>query len=81
MESRIISIDEANLMLPLLRQIVGDIMAHWERIITKRTQLECVEKGLDPTGSGSRPGDEELESGNLKCELNILIDKINSYIR
>ncbi len=81
MESRIISIDEANRMLPLLRHIVEDIMANWEKIILKRAQLECMEKGLDPTGSGPGPADKEAAVQSLKFELNHLIDRINSYIR
>ena len=36
MESRLISIDEANRMLPLLRHIVRDIIKNWELIIYKR---------------------------------------------
>ena len=79
MESRIISIDEANRMLPLLRHIVGDIMANWEKIIFKRAQLERIEKRLDPSGSGPS-ADPDGVVQNLKRELNHLLDKINSYI-
>ena len=68
-------------MLPLLRHIVGDIMSHWERIIQKRTQLECMEKGLDPSGNGPAPADHDARIQNLKFELNHLIDNINNYIR
>jgi hypothetical protein len=81
MESRIIAIEEANRMLPLLRQIVGDIMSHWEKIIDKRTQLECIEKGIDASGRGAAPADRESRTQALKFELNYLIDKINNYIR
>jgi hypothetical protein len=77
METRIISIDEANRMLPLLRHIVEDIMSHWEKIIVRRTQLECIEKG-DSTPL-TRGGNVKMQ--NLKSELNYLIDKINNYIR
>jgi hypothetical protein len=80
MESKIISIDEANRMLPLLRQIVGDIMSYWEKIIEKRTQLECLEKGLRPDGRAPALKDPEAIQ-RLKFELNYLIDKINHYIR
>ena len=82
MESKIIGIDEANRMLPLLRQIVHDIMSHWEKIIQKRTQLECMEKGVDPSGKGGAPKGHTGElAQSLKFELNYLIDKINNYIR
>ena len=81
MESQIISVDEANRMLPLLRHIVGDIVSHWEKIIQKRTQLECMEKGLDPSGTAPTAKDQEAQIQHLKFELNYLIDKINNYIR
>ena len=55
MESRLISIDEANRMLPLLRHIVRDIVKNWELIIYKRTELECLEKGLDSVGPKLSP--------------------------
>ena len=86
MESRIIAIDEANRMLPLLRQIVNDIVSHWERIIQKRTQLECLEKGLPAAGDAADAGElsqeeQDARTQSLKVELNYLIDKINGYIR
>ncbi|MCZ6793220.1 MAG: DUF2203 domain-containing protein [Planctomycetota bacterium] len=81
MESRTIGVDEANRMLPLLGKIIEDVMAHWELIIQKRTQLECMEKGLDPSGKGPAPNDPPRPAQGLKTELNHLIDKINCYIR
>ncbi len=82
MESKVISIQEANRMLPLLRRIVIDITSHWEQIISKRTELECLEKEI------SAPGEDQDRAGcrtngltDLKAELNYLIDKINNYIR
>lgn len=81
MESRTIGVDAANRMLPLLRQIIRDVMFHWEQIIQKRTRLECLEKGVDPAGGGSAPRDRQLQVQGLKSELNHFIDKINSYIR
>lgn len=81
MESRIISVDEANRMLPLLRQIVSDIMTHWEKIIFKRSQLECLEKETRSSAAGPAPAAVEERSQSLKFELNYLIDKINNYIR
>ena len=81
MESRLISVDEANRMLPLLRHIVRDIIKNWELIIYKRTELECLEKGLDAVGPGLTPETRETNLQNLKHELNYLIDKINHYIR
>jgi hypothetical protein len=80
MESKLISIEESNRMLPLLRQIVGDIMTNWDKIIYKRTELECLEKGVDGgAGLAARERDEKLRG--LKHELNWLIDRINCYIR
>ena len=81
MEAKIISIEEANRMLPLLKGIVGDIMLKWKAIIEKRAELECIEK----TSRGFVPGldlvEKENELRDLKHQLNSLIDKINSYIR
>lgn len=67
-------------MLPLLRRIVRDIIQKWELIIYKRTELECLEKGID-SGDDFSPQDKEARSERLKADLNCLIDKINSYIR
>lgn len=81
MESRLVSIEEANRMLPLLRQIVRDITTNWELIIYKRTELECLEKGVDSSGPVLTPQQKEANLLNLKQELNTLIDRINNYIR
>jgi hypothetical protein len=81
MESRLISIDEANRMLPLLRHIVRDIVTSWEQIIYKRTELECLEKGVEPASACPSPDPRESTLENLKQDLNYLIDRINSYIR
>ncbi len=81
MESKLISIEEANRMLPLLRQIVGDIMTNWERIIYQRTELECLEKGIDSTDGITDPPSRADALQNLKQDLNSLIDRINNYIR
>lgn len=81
MESKLISIEEANRMLPLLRQIVIDIMTNWEQIIYKRTELECLEKGVDSSGAAADPKSKESTLAGLKQELNVLIDRINNYIR
>ena len=85
MESKVISIQDANRMLPLLRQIVTDIMVNWEQIIQKRTELECLEKELRPaTGAAptkSMDADRSEAALDLKNGLNHLIDKINCYIR
>jgi len=81
MESRIISIEEANKMLPLLRQIVMDIIQHWDEIISKRTELECVEKELAQVAGKRESQPKRSSVAELKADLNYLIDKINSYIR
>ena len=83
MESKVISIQDANKMLPLLRQIVVDIMTHWEQIISKRTELECLEKEFQNSSEGGAPRDAERSKSiaDLKADLNYLIDKINNYIR
>ena len=88
MESKLIAIEEANRMLPLLRQIVRDIVSNWEQIIRKRSTLESLEKrSAAPSDSATdreeqlSARDREVEVQNLKQELNHLIDRINSYIR
>jgi hypothetical protein len=83
MESKLIGIQEANRMLPLLRQIVRDIVTNWELIIFKRTALEAIEKGVvEPQGGGgASPTDKDSKVEHLKQELNSLIDRINNYIR
>jgi hypothetical protein len=81
MQSKLISIEEANRMLPLLRRIVGDVTRNWEQIIYKRTELECLEKGVDSAGSSLSSKDRDSSLQGLKQELNGLIDRINNYIR
>jgi hypothetical protein len=68
-------------MLPLLRRIVGDIIINWEQIIYKRTELECLEKGVDSPGGSSSAVGRDASLQGLKQELNGLIDRINNYIR
>ena len=79
MEAKVISIEEANRMLPLLKGIVGDIMLKWKAIIEKRAELECIEKA----GRDSELGLDSLARENslrdLKHQLNSLINRINSY--
>lgn len=77
MKSRILSLEEANNMLPLLSKIVGDLMKTWDSIIQKRTELELLEKGPD----NGRDAHREEQIQELKGELNRLIDRINGYIR
>ena len=74
--SRILSLEEANRMLPLLEKIVGDIMKTWQLIIQRRSELEGLENSPD-----AGIGDREEETQELKAELNRLIDRINGYIR
>ena len=81
MQSKLISIEEANRMLPLLRRIVGDVTRNWEQIIYKRTEVECLEKGVDSAGGSLSPKDRDASLQGLKQELNCLIDRINNYIR
>ena len=81
MESRLISIEDGNRMLPLLRRIVKDITKKWELIIYKRTELECLEKGFHASQKDLTQEDRQNKVEQLKQNLNHLIDKINSYIR
>lgn len=81
MESRLISIEDANRMLPLLRQIVRDIMTNWELIIHKRTELETLEKGAGSVEVMTSPREREDRLQAVKQELNVLIDRINAYIQ
>ena len=76
-QSRLVTIGEANLMLPLVEKVVIDIVKVWDGIIQKRTELECLEK--NPIRDGS--GDRQQDAHELKQELNLLIDRINGYIR
>lgn len=76
-KSRILSLEEANKMLPLLERIDRDIMRVWSQIIQKRSELECLEKSSDSVQASQR----EDEVRDLKAELNRLIDRINGYIR
>ncbi len=75
MEARLLSLEETNRMLPLLRQIVRDIMEHWNLIIAKRAELESIEKTALPAVA------TEGRTQDVKLELNGLIDKINQYIK
>lgn len=76
MKSRILSLDEANRMIPLLDKIVRDLMSTWDSIIQKRTELEMLEKGPE-----ARDGSRQEQVQELKGDLNRLIDRINGYIR
>jgi len=86
MKSKLVSIDEANRMLPLLHSIVDDIRFCWEQIISKRTELECLEKTEESSAAGQNDegaaeGDQDQEILDVKAELNRLIERINNYIR
>jgi hypothetical protein len=87
MKSKLVSIEEANRMLPLLRSIVEDIRYCWEQIIAKRTRLEVLEKGPEiPEVDKSEAAGEEVDVAtqeilDVKAELNRLIERINNYIR
>ncbi len=73
MEAKILSLEEANRMLPLLRRIVRDIMEHWSLIVSKRAELETLER------SGASA--DQSRVAEVKEDLNQLIDRINSYIK
>ena len=84
MKSKLVTLEEAKQMLPLLRSIVSDIRVSWGKIIEKRTELECFEKEKGSRGEEeSSPGAEEWKRrpDALKEELNGLIERINNYIR
>ena len=86
MKSKLVSIDEANRMLPLLRSIVDDIRFCWEQIISKRTELECLEKTEESSAAGQNDegaaeAEQDQEILDVKAELNRLIERINNYIR
>ncbi|MCA8960405.1 MAG: DUF2203 domain-containing protein [Planctomycetes bacterium] len=75
--SRILTLEEANRMLPLLDRIVGDVRKTWSLIIERRTELEISEKER----LARRDADTEAKVEELKRDLNGLIDRINGYIR
>jgi len=77
METRILSLEETNRMLPLLRKIVRDIMEHWNLIIAKRAELESFEKAQEGAANPSA----QARLHEIKQELNTMIDKINQYIK
>jgi hypothetical protein len=86
MKSKLLTIEEANRMLPLLRKIVFDIQTSWEMIIAKRTELECLEKAVKQNPAlleelNSKLAGPSARIQELKAELNYLIEKINNYIR
>ena len=86
MKSKLVSIEEANRMLPLLRSIVDDIRYCWEQIIAKRTRLETLEKGQEGAEADAGDtfgGEDEVaqEITDVKSDLNRLIERINNYIR
>lgn len=85
MKSKLMTIEEANCMLPLLRRIVTDIRKSWEQIIAKRTELEFREKEQAPLKEKENESKETQEKNliiqELKTELNLLIERINNYIR
>ena len=76
-QSRLVTVDDANKMLPLLERVVSDIVDVWDGIIQKRTELECLEKNPIRVDESSIAVDAQ----DLKLELNLLIDRINGYIR
>lgn len=71
---RVISVTQANKMLPLLTCIVKSIVGTWDEIIQLRQKLEYAEKGA-PIAVENRWNPEEI-----KEYLNHLIDKVNGYI-
>lgn len=75
MRSKLISIEKANKMLPLVSRIATDISEQWSTIVQKRTFLEQVEREELPVESKGKMVQE------LKDELNNLIDKINRHIK
>ena len=78
METRILSLDETNRMLPLLRRIVQDIMDHWNQIIAKRAELEALESCKIETSDAAPAQGRAIE---VKQDLNTMIDRINQYIK
>ena len=76
-QSSLVTVDDANRMLPLLEKVVVDIVSVWDEIIQKRTELECLEKNPIRVDSENTA----QSSQQLKLELNGLIDRINGYIR
>jgi hypothetical protein len=76
-QSRLVTVDDANKMLPLLERVVSDIVEVWDGIIQKRTELECLEKNPIRVDECS----VAVDAQDLKLELNLLIDRINGYIR
>jgi len=68
--TQLFTIERANKMLPLLRNIVNDIVITWEQIVQLRTETE-------PTLNFKKVE----TSPSSKEELNHFVDKINAYIK
>lgn len=66
--NKIFTIAEARKTLPYVKLIANDIMSTWQEIIIKRKLMEEKDKA-------------KLDTTNEKTELNLLIDKINGYIK
>lgn len=85
MKSRLVTIEEANRMIPLLHNIVEDIRSSWDQIIAKRTELEFREKELKVRRASGKlereDSEKEARINELKADLNALIERINNYIR
>ena len=73
MISQVFTLQHANKMLPLVKSIIGDIKATWDKISNIRNRLFELE---NDTSGRSTPADRQA----VKDELNGLIEVINKYI-
>ncbi len=80
MQGRLISVEGANRMLPLLKVIVRDIKARWDQVLILRARLEEYESFLSGT-EGEQKKQYEETIVEIKATLNDVIDKINSHIK
>lgn len=77
--NRILSLNEANKMLPLVKRITADIRIVWMDILTKRDQLQQIEEHLTRCSEDMLAKLRE-RSEEIKMDLDSLITRINGYI-
>jgi len=82
------SVEDANRMLPLVRQIMGNIICIWEKILKLRDKLTEATEKVSQIKICRKEGvtedklkDAQKEEERAKDELNDSIDTINRYIK
>lgn len=82
--NRILSLDEANKMLPLIKKIATDIQTTWVKILAGRHRHQQIEEALRCNHADHDLTDvaEIKERGKeIRTEVDTLVDRINRYIQ